>query len=192
MVRFFPSRRRARAFLPSLLERNRRVRPMHLIDVDDIGLEAAKRIFELLAEPRRRRVAQDLAASPVEPDLGGDDRTFSAAALKRLTDQFLGTAEAIDRRGVDEIDAVVERGVNRADRVAFLRAAPQPSADGPGAKSDARGIEGQAGDLDVFHVVLPDFIAGAALAGPRRLQRGSTHQEAPEVSVLTVAGCFRQ
>ena len=165
---------------------------MHLIDVDDIGLEAAKRIFELLAEPRRRRVAQDLAASPVEPDLGGDDRTRSAPTLKRLADQFLGTAEAINRRGVDQIDPVVERGVNGADGVAFLRAAPQPSADGPGAKADARGIEGQAGDLDMFHVFLLDFIAGAALAGPRRLQRGSTHQEAPEVSVLTVAGCFRQ
>jgi hypothetical protein len=111
---------------------------MHLIDVDDIGLEAAKRIFELLAEPRRCRVAQDLAASPVEPDLGGNDRVRSPSSLKRLADQFLGTAEAIDRRGVDEIDAAVERGVNRLDRVAFLRAAPQPSADGPGAKSGAR------------------------------------------------------
>src|SRR6476620_3577799 len=148
---------------------------MHLIDVDDIGLEAAKRIFELLAEPRRRRLAQDLATSPVEPDLGGDDRTRSAPALKRLADKLLGTAEAIDRRGVDEIDAVVERGVNGVDRVAFLSAAPQPSADGPGAKADARGIEGQAGDLDMVHV----FIAGAPLAGPRRLQRGSTHQEVP-------------
>ena len=165
---------------------------MHLIDVDDIGLEAAKRIFELLAEPRRYRVAQDLAASPVEPDLGGNDRVRSPSSLKRLADQFLGTAEAIDRRGVDEIDAVVERGVNRADRVAFLRAAPQPSADGPGAKADARGIEGQAGDLHMFHiVVLSDFIAGAAHAGPRRLQRGSTREEAAEVGVLTVAGCFR-
>src|SRR4029077_9264558 len=80
-----------------LLERNRRVRPMHLIDVDDVGLEAAKRVLELIAQPRRRGVAQELAASPVKPDLGGDDRTRSPSALKRLADQLLGAAEAIAR-----------------------------------------------------------------------------------------------
>src|SRR5262245_1737284 len=45
-----------------LVERDGSIRPMHLIDVDDIGLEAAKRILELGPQPGRRRVAQDLAA----------------------------------------------------------------------------------------------------------------------------------
>ena len=124
MARIFPSRRKRIERSCRLLERDRRVRPMHLIDVDDIGLEAAKRILELAAQPRRRGVAQELAACPVEPDLGGDDRTRSPAALERLADQLLGAAEAIARCGVDEIDAVIERGVNGADRVAFLGAAP--------------------------------------------------------------------
>ena len=151
---------------------------MHLIDVDDIGLEAAKRVLELVAQPRRRGVAQELAASPVEPDLGGYDRTRSPAALERLADQLLGAAEAIARCGVDEIDAVIERGVNGVDRVAFLGATPHHSADGPGAKPDARGIEGQPCDLDMFHADSSQISsqarlkrAHASLAGLERARR---------------------
>src|SRR6478609_11005793 len=107
-----------------LLEGNGLVRPVHLIDVDHIGLEAAERFLELPSEERLGGVAQDLAASPVEPDLGGNDRAFTPATFQRLADQLLGAPEAIDGRRVDEIDTVVEGGVNGADRVALLGAAP--------------------------------------------------------------------
>ncbi len=125
-----------------LLERHGFVGPMHLINVDDIGLQPAQRILELLPKLLRRGVAKNLAAAPVEPRLGGDHGLSAPAAGQSLADDFLGLAEAIDRRGVDHVDAAVERLVNRFDGLGLVAAAPHPSSDRPGAKGDAGSLVG--------------------------------------------------
>ncbi len=58
-----------------------------------------------------------------------------------LADDFLGTAEAMDRSGIDEIDAVVGRRSDRCNRFRFVGSAPHPAADRPGAERNARYFE---------------------------------------------------
>ena len=53
--------------------------------------------------------------------------------------------------GNEEIDAEIERVVDGVDAVPLIGAAPHPAADRPGAQRDARGLERQSGNLDVFH-----------------------------------------
>ena len=114
---------------------------MHLIDIDAVGPQPAQRVLDLPQDPRAAGVASDLAVLPFQADLGGDDHVLAQAALgKRLADDLLGAAEAVDRRRVDEIDAVVERGADGGDRFRLVGAAPHPTADRPGAERDARGL----------------------------------------------------
>src|SRR5581483_4880031 len=96
-------------------------------------------------------VARDLAVMPFEPDLGGDQRVLAQTAGKRLADDLLGAAEAIDRRGVDDIDAVAQGGLDGCDRLRFVAPAPHPAADRPGPERDAGDLKLGSGDIGVFH-----------------------------------------
>ena len=58
-----------------------------------------------------------------------------------LADDFLGTAEPVDRRGIDEIDAAVEGRSDGCNRFRFVGPAPHPSADRPSAERNARHFE---------------------------------------------------
>ncbi len=52
---------------------------MYLVDVDVFGLQAPKRIVELLLNARRRCVAMYVSMFvPLEPDLGGNDGVLSS------------------------------------------------------------------------------------------------------------------
>ena len=76
---------------------------------------------------------------------------LSRRPFERLAYDLLGMAEPIDGRGVDEIDAEVERVMDGGDGVLLFAAAPHPAADGPGAERDARRVKGKACNLQVFH-----------------------------------------
>jgi hypothetical protein len=52
-------------------------------------------------------------------------------------DDFLGAAKSISRCGVDQIDAALDRGVNRFDRLLIVGSAPHPAANRPGAQPSA-------------------------------------------------------
>jgi len=70
---------------------------------------------------------------------------------QRLADDFLGAAEAVDRRRIDDGDALIEGGADRVDRFRLFAAAPHPAAYGPGAEGDARDFERGAGDPGELH-----------------------------------------
>src|SRR4029077_5432814 len=53
-----------------LLDRHRRVRPMHLIEIDDVRLEPAQGFVDFTHDPRTAGVAEHLSVPPLEPDLG--------------------------------------------------------------------------------------------------------------------------
>ncbi len=137
---------------------------MDLIDVDDIGAQAAQQILDLFADARLAGIAKWLAIFPVDPNFGGDDDVLSLSAFrKRLADDFFRMAEAIDRRSIDDIDAAIERALNGADRVHIITPAPHPSADRPCSERDARGRELSSGNVDRFeHLghcsILPSLI----------------------------------
>jgi hypothetical protein len=75
----------------------------------------------------------------IEPTsgLGGDEGPFAAAFLQDRRNNLLGAAIAVDVRRIDEGDAAIERGVERALAVFLADIAPG-AADLPGAKADLR------------------------------------------------------
>src|SRR5262249_3185795 len=66
--------------------------------------------------------------------LRGHDDPLVALA-QELADEALGTAVAVDVGGVDEVDACVDGGVQRRERLRVVRLAPAP-AGGPGPDAD--------------------------------------------------------
>jgi len=50
---------------------------------------------------------------------------------------FFGPPKAVNGRCVDQVDALVECGMNGADGFLFIASAPHPAAHGPGAERDS-------------------------------------------------------
>jgi hypothetical protein len=65
--------------------------------------------------------------------------------------QPLRAAVAVHVGGVDEVDALVHRAVQRAQRLGVVGAAPGVAADGPGAEADRGDAEGGATQRAVLH-----------------------------------------
>src|SRR5712671_6461047 len=141
-----------------LLDRNERVRPVHLIDIDVVGSEPTQRILELLENALTRGVTFDFALSPIDADFAGNDNAVSATISEGIAHQFFGTTKAVDGRCVDQVDAQVECGMNSTDGFFLIRSAPHPTADGPGAYRDPGTNEICTVDVDVFqHICLSNF-----------------------------------
>src|SRR5436190_66128 len=114
-----------------------RIGPMSLIDIDVVGLETFQRRVDLCQNPVAACVAKRLPLLPVEAYFGCNHCTLAQpGAGDGFADDFFGMSEAVNRRGVDEIDAVAERGLDGSNRLAFVAAAPHPSADGPCSDAD--------------------------------------------------------
>src|SRR6516225_8682357 len=74
-----------------------------------------------------------------------------------LADDFFRTAESIDRCGIDEIDALLDRRSNRGNGFRFVGSTPHPAADGPGAQGDTRHFKRCAGDGGTLHLDFSGF-----------------------------------
>jgi hypothetical protein len=134
----FPRAKEIRHGFRGLRDGSARIGPMHLVKIDHVGLQAPQRILDLLHYPHPAAVTERRAVAPIEADLGRDDGAFPAAILRQgLAENLFGPAEAVDRRGVEQRDALIERGVDRADRLRLVRAAPHPTPDRPSAQSDS-------------------------------------------------------
>src|SRR5690606_18758592 len=82
-----------------------------------------------------RGVAGDFLLRQATPGLGRHERALAAALLEHARDQALGMAIAVDIGGVDEIEAGIQRRVQRGDRLTVVDRAPG-RANGPGAEAD--------------------------------------------------------
>src|SRR6266481_4604119 len=134
-----------------LLDGDDGVRPVHLIAIDVVRLETTERILKLLENALARGVAFDLAIRPIESDFGGKDNAVSATMLAQgFTNDFFRTPKAVNGRCVDQVDALVECGMNGANGFLFVASAPHPAADGPGAESDSGTNKIRTVDFDVF------------------------------------------
>ena len=77
-----------------------------------VGAQPLQRVFRLFGDPRWRCVAADLVAVPFEPAFAGDRDPFAAAiGGERPADDLFGTAAAVNRCGIDQIDAAVDRSL---------------------------------------------------------------------------------
>ena len=135
-----------------VLDRGLEVRPMHLIEIDDVGAKPLQRVLDLLENSLRPGIAEGLSVPPGQSDLGGDLHLLAQTALgERLADYFFGTAEAIDRGSIDQRHAALDGRTDRGDRLGFIRTAPHPTADRPGAEADPRGVQAGGADGYLFH-----------------------------------------
>src|ERR1700727_1127686 len=48
------------------------VRPVNLVNVDDVGPQTPQRILDFLADARATSIAKDIAVVPIQPNLGGN------------------------------------------------------------------------------------------------------------------------
>ena len=158
MARIFPFSIQPVHRIGGFLDLHQRVGPMDLVDVDDVRLQPAQRVLDLLEDPALAGVAVGFAVLPGQADFGRDDGLIAAAVLgERFADDFLRTAESIDRRRIDNIDAVIERRPDGGNRFRFVGAAPHPTADGPGTESDVRHCQRRAGNGGKLHIDFESF-----------------------------------
>jgi len=88
-----------------------------------VGAEARKATFERRADVLRPAVlAGDAAVDDAEAELGRDDR-LRATARERATEQRLVGIGAVDLGRVEEVDAELERAMNRGDPFGLVRLA---------------------------------------------------------------------
>ena len=82
---------------------------MDLIDVDVIGLKPAQGILDLAHDAGAAGVARYPSALPLKSGLGGNKHVRAQPAFgDRPANDLFGAAEAIDRGGVDNVDAMLE------------------------------------------------------------------------------------
>ena len=116
------------------LYRNQRIRPVNLINIDVIGLQAAQRVIDFLHDPRSSRVAKHLISAPFQPDLGRNDHFFPFPIFRQgSTDELFSASEPIHRSRVDEIYSMLQRRADRFERRLFIGCAPHEATDRPGA-----------------------------------------------------------
>ena len=131
---------------------------MDLIYVDIVCPKSAQRILDFLQDSRSAGIAEYLSILPLKPSLGGNEDTRAQMTLgNRLADNFFGAAEAIGRSGIDDVDAVFNRGPDGGDRVPFIGSTPHPATNGPCTDCDARYIHGCSRNPGNLHVHLKSF-----------------------------------
>src|SRR5882757_3676779 len=135
------------------LDRHQRVGPVNLVDVDVIGSQPAQRILDLVQDARAAGIAEHASMLPFKAGLGGNEDAGAPAPFgDRLSDNFLGAAEAVDRRRIDDIDAVLQCRPDGRNGLGFVGSTPHPSANGPGAERDGRHFEGGAVNIGELHL----------------------------------------
>ena len=93
---------------------------MDLVEVDPVGVEALRRLSSTCSEDPAPRVATAVAAlAHLEVHLRGEYDVV-AAATERLTDDLFGLTVGVHVGGVDEVDALVEGGVDDAGTVVVV------------------------------------------------------------------------
>ena len=141
---------------PSFLDFFVGLRPVDLVQVNAVHLQALERTFDFLenlfaigvAIGETHLVGQHAA-------LGGDDHLAAGPLLHRASDHLLGFAEAVGVRRVDPVDAAIERLMNGSDGVRVLLRSPAHApvipANGPSTEPDGREFEIAVAQLAFLH-----------------------------------------
>ena len=109
---------------------------MHLIEVDDVDLQAAQTGVAFFADGLRGVHLGDMALFvPTHGALGENVGALALPLLQCTRDNFFGVTETVDGGGVDPIDTKFEGAVNGGyGIVVFLRTPAEllaATADGP-------------------------------------------------------------
>ena len=110
---------------------------MDLVEINRLDAQAPQAGLAFATHAGGAEAFADLALVVPHPAALGEDVRPVPHAVQGAGDDLLGMPEAVDRGGVDPVDAGVEGLVDRRDAVAVVLAAPAEgptaAADGPGA-----------------------------------------------------------
>ena len=115
-------------------------RVVQLVQVDVVGAEPAEGRFELAPDRLRAEVLRPLALAglagrlEVVPALGGEHDLVAMRREEWCEHRLADTTVAVDGRGVDEVDATVERGTQQ--RLGFVDLPPPVARERPRADPD--------------------------------------------------------
>ena len=128
---------------------------MDLVQVDRVDAEPLEARVDLSQDRVALQRLHRLATGPLDLAGLGEDERRRGAAFERASDDLLGVAEAVLRRGVDPVDPEVERVVDGRDRLFVVLRAPAPvvvgAADRPRAEADAGDLEARGPELSRLH-----------------------------------------
>src|SRR5581483_10714520 len=137
-----------------------------LVEVDPVCPESPQRRLALADDPAARVAAlvRVVAHRPVHLRREND---LVAAPAKRLADDLLGLAARVHIRGVDEVDARVERALDDPDRLVAIGVAPGTEHH----RAEAEPADPDAGPAEraVLHLVGPTEPGGGAGPAAGRL-----------------------
>src|SRR5271170_4980249 len=95
----------------SAFDRDDRIRPVNLIKIDVLRIQAAQRILKFLPQTFGRGVSKDPVGIPFQSRLRRDKELFASAVLPHcLADNLFGTPAAVNRSRVDQVDPAIEYG----------------------------------------------------------------------------------
>ena len=132
---------------------------MEVVQVYVVALQASQALLagaaevgggEVLSRLRVRLHERDCVEVVAHP--GGDDKA-AAAPAKRLGQQLLAVAAAVDIRRFEERDAKVDGAVEQGDAVALVAVAPAGLAQSPQAEADDGDVDASVCDAAVSHDV---------------------------------------
>ena len=144
---------------------------MSVVDIDVVGAEPPQALVDLVGDvfPVEAGFIGTLGDAP--PDLRGEDRLVPPA-LQRLAELLLRDAAVVRVRGVEEVDARVQRSPHDVDRVAFADVLAVEDR----AKAQRRYLQAGPAHVSVLHVALRSGSGdGLRTAGRRRLPGSSLH-----------------
>ncbi len=114
-----------------LVEVGARFGAVDLVEVDPVGPQPAQAVLDLEGDPPPgvAAVVGPVTHHPVE--LRREHHLVAAATGEGPADDLLGLALRVDVRGVDDVDARVERAVNDRDALVMVGIAPGAEHHGP-------------------------------------------------------------
>ena len=136
-----------------LLDRHRVVDAVLVVEIDDVDFEPLEARLARLPHIFGRTVDLEALGRADLAELGGDDGVV-APPLDRLGDQFLVLAVGIGVRGIEQVDADIERTLDGGDgaRIVVLAVADRHA---HAAEPDGRDLQALRAQFAVFHCTLP-------------------------------------
>jgi hypothetical protein len=131
---------------------------VELLQLERLDAEVAQRLLDAVDHVTRGEGARDGRGRLRRPlvvhrrHLRGDDEPVAPlVARDDLAQQPLAVTVSVGERRVEERDSGVQGRMQRAARVVVARAAPEPSADAPGAEADFRDVVSGASERAGVH-----------------------------------------
>jgi hypothetical protein len=84
-----------------LFDRNQSIRPVDLVDIDVVRLQASQRLVDLMQDAFAAGITKGTITAPVETGFGCDHHSIPRAGCgDRFADDLLGVPETINGRGI--------------------------------------------------------------------------------------------